>query len=94
MVLLGWGTVFSGTFWAYPAQLLASGSSLHSRSMESRELVAWIATVAMTIFAYVLLKYRDQAVEHRRLKGIVAAFALLALLVTGIANGMPVFLSK
>ena len=94
MVLLGWGTAFSGTFWAYPELLLASGSSLHSRSMESRELVARIATVAMTMFAYVLLKYRVQAQEHRRLRGIVAAFALLALLVTGVANSMAVFLRR
>jgi uncharacterized membrane protein len=97
MVLLGWGAALLGTFWTYPQQLLASGPQavgLNSRSMESKELVTWMATIVMTMVAYILIRYKDRAEEHRRLRVMAAVFALAALLATGFANGMGVLLGK
>jgi hypothetical protein len=97
MVLLGWGAALLGTFWVFPQRLLASGPQavgLVSRSMESKELITWMATIVMTMVAYILMRYKDRAEEHRRLRAMAAVFALVALLATGFANGIGVLLGR
>jgi hypothetical protein len=90
-VLLGWCTAVTGTFWVYPRQLIELGSEsvgLQSRTMESKELIAWIAAMVITMLVYVLIRYKGQVEEHRRIRRIAAVFALIALSATGIANGI------
>jgi hypothetical protein len=97
MVLLGWGSALSGTFWVYPRQLLASGSqtvALYPRGLESRILVAWMAAIVMTMVGYVLTRYKDEIGEHRRVRGTAAVFALVALVATGVANGIGALIGK
>jgi hypothetical protein len=97
MVLLGWGAAILGTFWVFPQRLLASGPQavgLVSRSMESKELVIWMATIVMTTVAYILIKYKGRTEEHRRLRGMAAVFGLVALLATGFANGIGDLLGR
>jgi uncharacterized membrane protein len=53
-----------------------------------------MATIVMTMVAYILIRYKDRAEEHRRLRVMAAVFALAALLATGFANGMGVLLGK
>jgi hypothetical protein len=97
MVVLGWGTALLGTFWVFPQRLLASGPQavgVVSRSMESKELVTWMATIVMTTVAYILIKYKGRVEEHRRLRGMAALFGLVALLATGFANGIGDLLGR
>jgi hypothetical protein len=81
----------------FPQRLLASGpqaAGLVSRSMESKELITWMATIVMTMVAYILMRYKDRAEEHRRLRAMAAVFGLVALLATGFANGIGVLLGR
>ena len=94
MVLLGWGSALSGTFWVYPQQLLASGSQTVVRGLESQILVSWMAAVVMTMVGYVLMRYKDEIGEHRRVRGAAAVFALVALVATGAANGVGALIGK
>jgi hypothetical protein len=90
-VALGWSAAITGTFWIYPRQLIAFGlrsASLQSRGIGSRELFAWMAAMAITMLAYVLMRYKGQIEEHRRIRGMAAVFAFAVLSATGIANGL------
>jgi hypothetical protein len=87
-VLLGWCAAVTGTFWEYPRHLTAESIALPSRGGEAKELVSWMAAIIITMFAYVLIRYKDQAEDRGHIKGIVAVFALVALSATTIANGI------
>ncbi|MEO6982540.1 MAG: hypothetical protein ABI072_05435 [Edaphobacter sp.] len=73
----------------YPRQLLMSKATTagwHTLGMEWKEHVAWFAPIAITMVAYVLSKYGRTIRQHPEVKRAVVAFAMVALLATGIAG--------
>jgi len=81
----------------YPRRLLLSSgttSEWHNIGMEWKEHVAWLAPIAMTMVAYVAMKYRRSIVQHRNMRIAVLGFAVAAFVATGIAGGFGAFLNK
>jgi hypothetical protein len=81
----------------FPRYLLLSSpktSAWHSLGMEWKEHVAWLAPIAMTMVAYVFMKYGPQVNKYRELRTSVLAFALVAFVATGIAGAFGAFLNK
>jgi hypothetical protein len=81
----------------YPQRLLMSSSMTiewHTLGMEWKEHVAWFAPLAMTMVAYVLVKYRGSIKQHPGVKRAVLAFTVAALLACGIAGGFGAMIDK
>jgi uncharacterized membrane protein len=81
----------------YPRRLLlASGktSEWHNVGMEWKEHVSWLAPIAMTMVAYVTLKYRNAIIKPRRMRTAVLGFAVAAFVATGVAGAFGAFLNK
>ena len=73
----------------YPRRLLLvewETSEWHNIGMEWKEHVAWLAPIAMTMVAYVTMKYRRAIVQHRNMRVAVLGFAVAAFVATGIAG--------
>jgi hypothetical protein len=82
---------------AFPRRLLlASGktSEWHNVGMEWKEHVAWLAPIAMTMVAYVTMKYGRAVTRPRNMRTAVLAFAVAAFVATGIAGAFGAFLNK
>jgi len=82
---------------AFPKFLLTSSpttSSWHSLGMEWKEHVAWLAPIAMTMVAYIFLKYGPQIGKHRELRTAVLSFVMVAFIATGVAGAFGAFLNK
>jgi hypothetical protein len=82
---------------AYPQRLLMSSAATiewHTLGMEWKEHVAWFAPIAMTMVAYVMVKYRGSFRHHRELRLAVVAFAVAALLAGGIAGCFGALIDK
>jgi putative Mn2+ efflux pump MntP len=62
--------------------------------MEWKEHVGWLAPIAITMVAYVTMKYGRAIVDHRNMRIGVLAFAVAAFLATGIAGAFGAFLNK
>ena len=81
----------------YPRRLLLSSgrtSEWHNVGMEWKEHVSWLAPIAMTMVAYVTLKYRRAITRPRRMRTAVLGFAVAAFIATGIAGAFGAFLNK
>ena len=81
----------------YPRRLLlASGktSEWHNVGMEWKEHVSWLAPIAMTMVAYVTLKYRRAITAPRNIRTAVLGFAVAAFVATGVAGAFGAFLNK
>ncbi|MDX8482164.1 hypothetical protein RFN28_27445 [Mesorhizobium sp. VK24D] len=81
----------------YPRSLLLSSprtSEWHSLGMEWKEHVAWLAPIAMTMVAYVTMKYGRTIIQHRNMRISVLAFAVAAFFATGAAGALGAFLNK
>ncbi|HME27997.1 MAG TPA: hypothetical protein VKI44_42870 [Acetobacteraceae bacterium] len=81
----------------YPRRLLLSSgrtSEWHNVGMEWKEHVSWLAPIAMTMVAYVALKYRRAITRPRRMRTAVLGFAAAAFVATGIAGAFGAFLNK
>ncbi len=81
----------------YPQRLLLSSphtSGWHTLGMEWKEHVAWMAPIAMTAVAYVLLKYKGTVEEHRALRRQVLVFAVVAFVAAGVASGFGALIDK
>jgi len=97
MVVLAWLTVFSGAYIVYPwyrAVPPTGVTDLHNVGMEWKEHVSWLAPIAMTMVAYVTLKYRRAITRPRRMRTAVLGFAVAAFVATGIAGAFGAFLNK
>ena len=82
---------------AYPQRLLLSSPTTagwHSLGMEWKEHVAWLAPIAMTMVAYVFIKYGPQLALHRGLRNAVLGFTAAAFLATAVAGAFGAFLNK
>jgi hypothetical protein len=81
----------------YPRRLLLSSgktSEWHNVGMEWKEHVSWLAPIAITMVAYVTLKYRHAITRPRRIRTAVLGFAIAAFIATGIAGAFGAFLNK
>jgi hypothetical protein len=75
---------------------LSSGktSEWHNIGMEWKEHVAFLAPIAMTMVAYVTMKYGRTIIQHRNMRVAVLGFAVAAFVATGIAGAFGAFLNK
>jgi hypothetical protein len=81
----------------YPRRLLLSTgktSEWHNVGMEWKEHVSWLAPIAITMVAYVTMKYGRAIIQHRNMRVAVLAFAVAAFVATGIAGAFGAFLNK
>lgn len=81
----------------YPRRLLLSSprtAGWHNLGMEWKEHVAWLAPIAMTMVAYVFLKYGPALNRQRGVRAAVLAFAVVAFIATGVAGVFGAFLNK
>ena len=81
----------------YPRRLLLSSgktSEWHNIGMEWKEHVAWLAPIAVTMVAYVTMKYGRGIIQHRNMRIAVLGFALVAFIATGVAGAFGAFLNK
>jgi hypothetical protein len=62
--------------------------------MEWKEHVSWLAPIAMTMVAYVTLKYRGAITRPRHMRTVVLGFAVAAFVATGVAGAFGAFLNK
>src|SRR5215472_3999805 len=78
----------------YPRRLLLSSgktSEWHNVGMEWKEHVSWLAPIAITMVAYVTMKYGRAIIKHRNMRIGVLGFALAAFVATGIAGASGAF---
>jgi hypothetical protein len=81
----------------YPRRLLLSSgktSEWHNVGMEWKEHVAWMAPIAMTMVAWVTMKYGRAITRPRYMRTAVLGFAIAAFVATGIAGAFGAFLDK
>jgi hypothetical protein len=81
----------------YPQRLLLSNpttSGWHSLGMEWKEHVAWFAPIAITMVAYVFIKYGTDLARHQQIRKAVLAFCAAAFIAAGIAGGFGAFINK
>jgi len=82
---------------AYPRRLLLSSgatSEWHNVGMEWKEHVSWLAPIAMTMVAYVTMKYGRTITRPRQMRTAVLGFAVAAFVATGVAGAFGAFLNK
>lgn len=81
----------------YPQRLLLSSgktSEWHNVGMEWKEHVAWLAPIAMTMVAYVTMKYGRAITRPRYMRTAVLGFTVAAFVATGVAGAFGAFLNK
>jgi hypothetical protein len=81
----------------YPQHLLQSSpltAGWHAYGMEWKEHVAWLAPIAMTMVAYVFIKYGPRLVRFRQLRNAVLGFTAVAFFATAVAGMFGAFLNK
>jgi hypothetical protein len=81
----------------FPQRLLLSNpntSGWHSLGMEWKEHVAWFAPIAITMVAYVFIKYASDFSRHREVRKAILTFCAVAFIAAAIAGGLGAFLNK
>ena len=81
----------------YPKFLLTAHPTTagwHTLGMEWKEHVAWIAPMAATMVAWVMLKHRAAWNAHRQVRTTVLGFAAAAFLAAAIAGGWGAMINK
>jgi hypothetical protein len=82
---------------AFPQRLLLSSPTTaewHDLGMEWKEHVAWLAPIAMTMVAYVVMKYRAALTGQRQIRTAALVFTIVAFVATGVAGAFGAFLNK
>ena len=82
---------------AYPQRLLLSSpltAGWHNLGMEWKEHVAWFTPIAMTMVAYVFLRYGPQLARRRQMRSAVLGFTIVAFAATAVAGAFGAFLNK
>jgi uncharacterized membrane protein len=62
--------------------------------MEWKEHVSWLAPIAMTMVAYVTMKYGRAITQPRHMRTAVLGFVVAAFVATGIAGAFGALLNK
>ncbi len=81
----------------YPQKLLmahAATSGWHSLGMEWKEHVAWFTPIAITMVAFVLIKYGRDLRNHRSLRATLLAFTAASFLAAGVAGFFGAMIDK
>ena len=81
----------------YPRKLLLSSpltAGWHNLGMEWKEHIAWLTPIAMTMVAYVFIKYGPRLALFRDLRNAVLGFVVVAFIATGVAGAFGAFLNK
>ena len=81
----------------YPRQFLLSSpltAGWHDLGMEWKEHIAWFTPIAMTMVAYVFIKYGPQLALHRYMRNAVLGFTVVAFFATAVAGGFGAFLNQ
>ena len=81
----------------YPRSLLLSSgrtSEWHRIGMEWKEHVAWVSPIAITMVAYVTMKYQRAVVRLQQMRVAVLTFTAAAFIATGIAGAFGALLNK
>jgi hypothetical protein len=81
----------------YPQMKLLSSPTTagwHSFGMEWKEHVAWFAPIAMTMVAFVVIKYGTDLSRHKRVRNAAFAFAASAFFAAGIAGLLGALINK
>jgi hypothetical protein len=84
-------------FSAYPRALLLSDprtAGWHEIGMEWKEHIAWFTPIAMTMVAYVFIKYGPQLALYRHMRNAVLSFTAVAFFATAVAGAFGAFLNK
>src|SRR5271167_3043059 len=82
---------------AYPQRLLLSSpltAGWHDFGMEWKEHIAWFTPIAMTMVAYVFIKYGPRLALHRQMRNAVLGFTAVAFFATAVAGLFGAFLNK
>jgi hypothetical protein len=82
---------------AFPRALLLSHPATrqwHLIGMEWKEHIAWLVPIAITVAAYVAIKYARDLGNHPQLRIAVHGFVIISLLAAGIAGFFGVMLDK
>ena len=82
---------------AYPQRLLLSSprtAGWHNLGMEWKEHIAWITPIAMTMVAYVFIKYGPRLALHRHMRNALLGFTVVAFFATAVAGVFGAFLNK
>lgn len=88
------GTTDLSTF---PQQLLLSSprtAGWHNLGMEWKEHIAWVTPIAITMVAYVFIRYGPQLALHRHMRIAVLGFTVVAFFATAAAGAFGAFLNK
>jgi hypothetical protein len=81
----------------FPQYLLLSSpktSGWHNLGMEWKEHVAWLSPIAITLVAYVVLRYGHELRLHRQLRRAVLSFAVISFVAAGIAGFFGAMIDK
>ena len=78
------------------SHLLASPNTAgwHNLGMEWKEHVAWFTPIALTMVAYVFIKYGPRLSQHRQVRNAAFAFTLAAFLAAVIAGTFGALINK
>jgi len=82
---------------AFPRSLLLSHpatSQSHSIGMEWKEHIAWLVPIAITMAAYIAVKYARDFGNHPQLRTALLGFVTTSLLAAGIAGFFGAMLDK
>ena len=81
----------------YPQKFLMAHASTigwHSLGMEWKEHVAWFTTIAITMEAFVFIKYGRDLKNHRYLRTAVLSFTAASFLTAGVAGFFGAMINK
>jgi hypothetical protein len=81
----------------YPQRLLLSSpltAGWHDYGMEWKEHIAWLTPIAMTMVAYVFIKYGPGLARFRHMRNAVLGFTVVAFIATAVAGVLGTFLNK
>ncbi len=81
----------------FPQRSLLSNPSTagwHSLGMEWKEHVAWFAPIAITMVAFVFIKYGFDFPKHRQVRKAAFAFTVAAFIAAGIAGTFGALINK
>jgi hypothetical protein len=82
---------------AYPQKFLLAHpatSAWHSLGMEWKEHVAWFTPIAITMVAYVFIKYANDLRKHRYIRTAVLYFTAASFFAAGVAGFFGAMINK
>lgn len=82
---------------AYPRSLLLSvpnTAEWHRFGMEWKEHVAWVAPIAATVVAYVIVVYGPQLIKEPKIRKALMTFFIVAFTTAAIAGVLGAFITK